>query len=56
MRRALGLSALLVLLTASLALAQTVSSTTGAIDGKVTAILVAEGDNVKTDETVIQLE
>jgi pyruvate carboxylase subunit B len=26
------------------------------IDGKVTAILVAEGDNVKTDETVIQLE
>jgi pyruvate carboxylase subunit B len=26
------------------------------IDGKVTAILVAEGDNVKTDETVVQLE
>ena len=26
------------------------------IDGTVTAILVAEGDNVKTDETVIQLE
>jgi len=26
------------------------------IDGRVTAILVAEGDNVKTDETVIQLE
>jgi pyruvate carboxylase subunit B len=26
------------------------------IDGKVTAILVAEGDNVKTDETIIQLE
>ncbi len=26
------------------------------IDGKVAAILVAEGDNVKTDETVIQLE
>ena len=26
------------------------------IDGKVTAILVSEGDNVKTDETVIQLE
>lgn len=26
------------------------------IDGKVTAILVAEGDNVKTDETVIQLD
>ena len=26
------------------------------IDGKVTAILVVEGDNVKTDETVIQLE
>ena len=26
------------------------------IDGKVTAVLVAEGDNVKTDETVIQLE
>ena len=26
------------------------------IDGKVIAILVAEGDNVKTDETVIQLE
>jgi pyruvate carboxylase subunit B len=26
------------------------------IDGKVTAILVAEGDSVKTDETVIQLE
>jgi pyruvate carboxylase subunit B len=26
------------------------------IDGKVTAILVAEGDNVKTDETLIQLE
>ncbi len=26
------------------------------VDGKVTAILVAEGDNVKTDETVIQLE
>jgi pyruvate carboxylase subunit B len=26
------------------------------IDGKVTSILVAEGDNVKTDETVIQLE
>ncbi|MEI8014793.1 MAG: sodium-extruding oxaloacetate decarboxylase subunit alpha [Nitrospira sp.] len=26
------------------------------IDGKVTAILVAEGDNVKTDETVIHLE
>ena len=26
------------------------------IDGRVTAILVAEGDNVKIDETVIQLE
>ncbi len=26
------------------------------IDGKVTAILVTEGDNVKTDETLIQLE
>ena len=26
------------------------------IDGTVTAILVVEGDNVKTDETVIQLE
>jgi len=26
------------------------------IDGRVTAILVAEGDNVKTDETLIQLE
>jgi pyruvate carboxylase subunit B len=26
------------------------------IDGKVVAILVSEGDNVKTDETVIQLE
>ena len=26
------------------------------IDGTVSAILVAEGDNVKTDETVIQLE
>ena len=26
------------------------------IDGRVTAILTAEGDNVKTDETVIQLE
>ncbi len=26
------------------------------IDGKVAAILTAEGDNVKTDETVIQLE
>ncbi len=26
------------------------------IDGKVTAILVSEGENVKTDETVIQLE
>jgi pyruvate carboxylase subunit B len=26
------------------------------IDGKVTAILIDEGDNVKTDETVIQLE
>jgi pyruvate carboxylase subunit B len=26
------------------------------IDGKVTAVLVAEGDNVKTDETLIQLE
>jgi len=26
------------------------------IDGTVTAILVAEGDNVKTDETIIQLE
>jgi pyruvate carboxylase subunit B len=26
------------------------------IDGKVSAILTAEGDNVKTDETVIQLE
>lgn len=26
------------------------------IDGKVSAILVAEGDNVKTDETVIQLD
>lgn len=26
------------------------------IDGKVTAILVIEGDNVKTDETVIQLD
>ena len=26
------------------------------IDGRVTVILVAEGDNVKTDETVIQLE
>lgn len=26
------------------------------IDGKVTAVLAAEGDNVKTDETVIQLE
>jgi pyruvate carboxylase subunit B len=26
------------------------------IDGKVIAILVVEGDNVKTDETVIQLE
>ena len=36
MRRSLGLSVLLVLLAASGALAQTVSSTTGAIDGKVT--------------------
>jgi hypothetical protein len=36
MRRAAGLSALLVLFLASGALAQTVSSTTGAIDGKVT--------------------
>ena len=26
------------------------------IDGKVTAILATEGENVKTDETVIQLE
>jgi len=26
------------------------------MDGRVTAILVAEGDNVKIDETVIQLE
>jgi pyruvate carboxylase subunit B len=26
------------------------------IDGKVMGILVAEGENVKTDETVIQLE
>jgi pyruvate carboxylase subunit B len=26
------------------------------IDGTVTAILAAEGDTVKTDETVIQLE
>ena len=26
------------------------------IDGRVTVILTAEGDNVKTDETVIQLE
>jgi len=26
------------------------------IDGRVTVILAAEGDNVKTDETVIQLE
>jgi pyruvate carboxylase subunit B len=26
------------------------------IDGKVSVILAAEGDNVKTDETVIQLE
>jgi pyruvate carboxylase subunit B len=26
------------------------------IDGKVSAILAAEGENVKTDETVIQLE
>jgi len=26
------------------------------IDGKVSAILASEGDNVKTDETVIQLE
>jgi pyruvate carboxylase subunit B len=26
------------------------------IDGTVSAILAAEGDNVKTDETVIQLE
>jgi pyruvate carboxylase subunit B len=26
------------------------------VDGKVVAILVTEGENVKTDETVIQLE
>jgi pyruvate carboxylase subunit B len=26
------------------------------VDGNVVAILVMEGDNVKTDETVIQLE
>jgi len=26
------------------------------IDGKVATILASEGDNVKTDETVIQLE
>ena len=26
------------------------------VDGKVAAILVAEGESVKTDETVIQLE
>ena len=26
------------------------------LDGKVVAILVSEGENVKTDETVIQLE
>jgi pyruvate carboxylase subunit B len=26
------------------------------IDGKVATILATEGDNVKTDETVIQLE
>jgi pyruvate carboxylase subunit B len=26
------------------------------IDGQVAAILASEGDNVKTDETVIQLE
>jgi len=26
------------------------------MDGRVTAILVAEGDNVKIDETVMQLE
>jgi pyruvate carboxylase subunit B len=26
------------------------------IDGRVAMILAAEGDNVKTDETVIQLE
>jgi pyruvate carboxylase subunit B len=26
------------------------------IDGKVAAILVVEGENVKTDETVVQLE
>jgi pyruvate carboxylase subunit B len=26
------------------------------VDGKVVAILVAEGESVKTDETVIQLE
>ena len=26
------------------------------IDGRVTAIYAAEGDNVKTDETLVQLE